>query len=191
MNGTRVWIGGSPCAGKSTVAALVAESVGWPLYSCDDAFDRHAAVAGPAMRKVTTMPIGERLAQPVDVQVEDVVRACREQFPLILADLPPAAVVEGAALLPSLLAGLPVPPADAVWLVPTPAFQRHHYARRRWARDLTRGLPPSAFDRWMERDERFAARVAAEARDRGYRVLTVDGSFDVQTTAEWVVDSDE
>ena len=173
---TRVWIGGSPCAGKSTVAALVAATLDWPLYSCDDAFDRHAALAGPTMRKVTTMPVGDRLAQPVDVQVADVFRVYREQFPLIRAELPDPAVIEGAALLPSLLTAESVPPGRAVWLVPTPAFQRHHYERRPWAGDLLTGLPASAFDRWMQRDERFATRVATEARSLGYRVLTIDGT---------------
>src|SRR5690349_14415410 len=138
-----VWIGGSPCSGKSTVAALVAAALNLPVYSCDDAFDRHAAVAGPTMRKVTTMPIADRLAQPVDVQVADVFQAYRELLPLILAELPPAAVIEGAALLPTLLP----PSAHAVWIVPTPAFQRHHYAQRSWARSVVAGLPPSAFDR--------------------------------------------
>src|SRR4051812_44033795 len=60
-----LWIGGSPCSGKSTVAAVIAAARGLPLYSCDDAFERHAVVGGPTLRKVAGMTIGARLAQPV------------------------------------------------------------------------------------------------------------------------------
>ncbi|WP_426502056.1 hypothetical protein ACPPVO_30895 [Dactylosporangium sp. McL0621] len=174
---TILWIGGSPCSGKSTVAGLIAAARGLALYSCDDAFDRHAD-AGPVMRKVTAMSVGERLAQPVDVQVEDVLRLYREEFPLMLRELAGPVVAEGAALLPELLAGLAVPRGRAVWIVPTEDFQRHHYRHRAWARALVAGAPDpeAAFERWMERDATFARLVAGQARDLGYTVITVDGT---------------
>ena len=37
--------GGSPCAGKSTVAAVLAAKHGLQVYSCDAALERHAAAA--------------------------------------------------------------------------------------------------------------------------------------------------
>ncbi|MEV4280775.1 hypothetical protein [Actinoplanes xinjiangensis] len=190
MPGDLRWIGGSPCSGKSTVAANLAAADGLPLYSCDDAFERHAA-GGPVLRKVTTMSVGDRLAQPVDVQVDDVFRLYREEFPLILDDLREAGtatVVEGAALLPELLAGIDVPRHRAVWIVPTEDFQIHHYRQRSWAHELLAGLdrPDEAFRRWMRRDAVFAATVAAQARDLGYPVIVTDGSVGVQQTTAMV-----
>ena len=87
-------------------------------------------------------------------------------------------MVEGAALLPELLAARRVPPEEAVWIVPSEEFQRSHYRRREWAWPLLAGLddPEAAFDRWMRRDIRFAERVAEQAHDRGYRVIVTDGS---------------
>ncbi|WP_433797319.1 hypothetical protein [Actinoplanes sp. CA-252034] len=173
------WIGGSPCSGKSTVAARIAADRGVPVYSCDDAFDRHAD-GGPALRKVTSMSVGDRLAQPVEVQVDDVFRLYREEFPLILDDLRDTGdgtIAEGAALLPELLAGIGVPRERAVWIVPTEDFQIRHYRQRPWAYELLAGLdePQVAFDRWMRRDALFAERVAAQARELGYRVIVADG----------------
>jgi dephospho-CoA kinase len=177
------WIGGSPCAGKSTVAALLAEP-GEAVYSCDDAFAAHAAAVdasrGPTLRKVTNRSAARRLAQPVDVQVADVLRAYREEFPLITADLlgrQGRVLAEGAALLPELLAGSSVPADRAVWLVPTVEFQLEHYRRRPWARELVRRTqdPEESFRRWMARDARFAALVAGQARALGYPVVRVDG----------------
>ncbi|MEV4755831.1 hypothetical protein AB0J86_12065 [Micromonospora sp. NPDC049559] len=183
------WIGGSPCAGKSTVAARLAADRGATLYSCDEAFERHAATVDPergrTLRRVVALGIEERLGQPVDRQVDDLFRLYVEEFPLILADLARIAgarVPEGAALLPELLAARRVAPDRAVWIVPTGEFQRRHYRRRRWAWELLASLPEPewAFDRWMRRDELFASRVAEQARDLGYPVIVVDGTAPVE-----------
>ncbi|WP_433200170.1 hypothetical protein ACQP00_28285 [Dactylosporangium sp. CS-047395] len=165
------WIGGSPCSGKSTVAAML----GGPVYSCDDAFDRHG---GPTFDRVRAMSVGQRLAQPIEVQVEEQFQLYREQWPQILAELTAPSIVEGAALLPESLAGHGVPRDRAVFVVPTAEFQRRLYRRRSWVWTLLAATadPEDAFDRWMRRDETFACIVADQARDAGYRVVTVDGS---------------
>jgi hypothetical protein len=179
------WIGGSPCSGKSTVASIVAARRNALVYSCDDAFERHAAAiqsdAGPTLKKVTAMSVEDRLNQPVEVQVDDAFRVYHEEFPLIVHDLAGVGaprVVEGAALLPELLAAIDVPRDRAVWIVPTEEFQVRHYGQRMWARDLLAGAadPQAAFARWMRRDAIFARTVAGRARALGYRVFTVDGA---------------
>lgn len=179
------WVAGSPCSGKTTLAERLAADLDAHLYSCDDAFDRHAAavtaVAGPTLKKVTSWSASRRLAQPVEVQVRDVVALCQEQWPFIVADLravPRPVVVEGAALLPEVLAGLAVPADRAVWMVPTEDFQREHYAQRSWALELVAGTGDAAgnFERWMQRDAHFAARMAARARKVGYPVVVTDGT---------------
>jgi hypothetical protein len=113
----------------------------------------------------------------------------REEFPLITQDLAALGVplvVEGAALLPELLAGLRIPVDRAVWIVPALEFQVAHYTLRTWAQELVHETadPDAAFRRWMQRDARFAAAVADQARALGYRVVVTDGSRSVQDTAE-------
>ena len=177
------WVAGSPCSGKTTMAARLARAGGAHLYSCDEAFERLArrarAHGAATFAKVTSWTVRDRLAQDVEDQVADVVRLAGEQWSLVvedLLDLPGPVVVEGAALLPDLLAGAGVRPGRAVVVVPTEAFQREHYVRRGWARDLigATAQPEVAFDRWMQRDARFAAVVAEQARARGYLVLVTD-----------------
>jgi dephospho-CoA kinase len=190
------WVAGSPCSGKSTLAGWVAGVAGAHLYSCDDAFDRHAATVaderGPALKKVTSMSVQERLAQPIEVQVADVFQLYREEWALILADLgavPGPVVIEGAALLPELLAGLGVAPDRAVWVVPTEAFQRERYAHRPWAQDLLRHTsdPAAAFERWMQRDAIFATTVVRQARELGYQVLVTDGRTPVREVQDTLI----
>ncbi len=66
LNDRVVWLGGSPCSGKSTVAALLAYGRRAAVYSCDDAFDRHAgavsAAAAPTLKKVTRIGVAQRFA---------------------------------------------------------------------------------------------------------------------------------
>lgn len=61
----RLWLGGSPCSGKSTVAGIIAASRNVPLYRCDDAFERHAAAVGAASGPILvegSAPLPELLA---------------------------------------------------------------------------------------------------------------------------------
>ena len=41
------WLGGSPCSGKSTIAALLADCHWRCRYDCDAAFDAHLRRATP------------------------------------------------------------------------------------------------------------------------------------------------
>jgi hypothetical protein len=188
-------LGGSPCSGKSTVLAFL-EKLGVATYSCDDQFDEHAVLAvlddRPTFAKVMSMSGCTRLAQPIEVQLRDVLALADEQWPHIVTDLEnlhaPRAVVEGSALRPRHLIGLGVQPSDALWLVPTPSFQRQQYATRDWAMQLVAGCadPAAAFDRWMRRDDAFASTIAEEARREGIRVVEVDASNSPRALAEVV-----
>ena len=106
------WLGGSPCAGKSSVADLLAERYDLTVYRCDDAYFRHTQICNPidqpTLYAITTMSWDEIWMRPVDVQVASELAAYREEFPMILADLstlPPdrPILVEGAACLPNLV----------------------------------------------------------------------------------------
>lgn len=195
------WIGGSPCAGKTTIASRLAEQRGWTLYNCDDAFYRHLQIITPADQpayyRVTHLDCEDLwINRPVAQQVAEELEIYREEFPLILADLAhlPAdrpILAEGAALLPELVAPLlgldsrrladsppdPIAPRRAVWIVPSEAFQRRHYSQREWWPSVVRNCsdPALAFDNWMARDAAFARTVRAQAEQRGLPVLVVDG----------------
>ncbi len=174
------WIGGAPCSGKSTLAAALAARLGARLYVCDEEFERHAADVsverGPTLKKVTSISVDDRLAQPLGIQVADVFRLYREAWPQLLEDLSGmegTIVAEGAALLPELLLESGVPPDRAVWIVPTESFQRAHYARRGWAQELVEltSDPVAAFESWMQRDAQFATLITTQAGEAGYSVL--------------------
>ena len=181
------WIGGSPCAGKSSVAATLANLYGLLHVECDvRAEQRLARMAGhhlAAYTELTALGVCERLARPPQWQAERELAFYREQFDFLLAELAalPAdrrAVVEGADLLPDLLQHIGVPMSRAVWMVPTADFQLRHYAMREWVPAYLQGCadPEQAFQNWMQRDVLFAKRIRKLAASVGRRVIVVDSA---------------
>jgi hypothetical protein len=188
------WIGGSPCSGKSTVKEALATKHGLAMYNCDDAYFRHVASISPdqfprLFRASRASAEEVWLLRSVEQQIEDEIDLYREEFPLIVRDVTsmpptPSVIAEGAALLPSSLAKYGVPADRAVWIVPTEAFQREHYAQRPWRHDVVKECsdPEQAWENWMSRDAGFARAVEAEARELGMKLLITDGTRSIDET---------
>jgi hypothetical protein len=126
----------------------------------------------------------------VDVATSDEFAFYREEFGMILEDIRsmPAGrpvLAEGAALLPELVDPLVSDLHRAIWIVPTEAFQLHHYSRREWIHEILAECenPDAAFATWMGRDAQFAKIVTRDALNRGFRVITVDGSRSIEELA--------
>ena len=189
------WIGGSPCSGKSSVADMLAEKYDCRVYHCDEAFERHKTEL-PAMQMILAMTWDEIWMRPVDVLERDQFEIYRDEFGLILDDLLALSasrpiIAEGTALLPGTVAAVLADPRQAIWVIPTPEFQRQRYPLRgAWVSEILRQCadPDGAFHNWMERDIAFGRTVAAEAAGRGFRVVHIDGSFPIEETAAMVED---
>jgi 2-phosphoglycerate kinase len=186
-----LWVGGSPCAGKSTLAAILAGRHGLALYRCDEALTGHlqraTPTAQPMMHKLTNMPWNDLWRRPVDAQIHQELAFYQEEFPFVLEDLldfptTTPVIAEGTALLPELVAPLLTDRRRAVWLVPSADFQREHYSRRPWIHDILRQCddPAQAFENWMQRDIGFADTAERRAKERRLQVLRVDGTLRVE-----------
>ncbi|MEJ2208915.1 MAG: hypothetical protein P8129_07755 [Anaerolineae bacterium] len=158
-----LWLGGSPCSGKSSIARLLADRYGLRTYSCDEAFGRHreklTAESQPTLYKWTHTPWADLWTQPAGVLLAEGVQP----------------------VLPS--------PAAGIWLVPTEVFQRGHYPRRgAWVQEIVNQCPDpqQALQNWMDRDVAFAAWVADRVQALGLELLVVDGGRSVAETAEVV-----
>ena len=80
--------------------------------------------------------------------------------------------------MPELLHGVGVPMDRAIWIVPTPEFQRRFYAGRQWVGPYLKDCadPAQAFENWMQRDILFARYITRTAAELGGTVLVVDGT---------------
>jgi hypothetical protein len=185
------WIGGSPCAGKSTVAEALAAGMGCRYYKCDDHFGEHlkrgADLGWPWSAKVLRAKTDDIFLGTLRENVELALGLYREHFRLIAEDVlggDGPVVVEGAQLQPRCLHDLGVDATRAFHLIPTEAFQRFHYARRTWAPERVADSrdPARALENWMARDVEYARTMAAEAEEVGQPRLWVDGSLTVEET---------
>ena len=193
------WLGGSPCAGKSSISERLASDFGLDIYHVDEAFEIHRQDLNPAHQPTLTRWLAsswnERWMQPIDKLIEDAIVCYREQFELILQDISARTrdtvlLVEGTSLLPRQVAGLLTNRNHAIWVIPTAEFQREHYSARAWARGIVAQCdnPEVAFDNWMQRDIRFAKWIEAEAGALDLRLLKIDGSRTIAESAAAVAD---
>lgn len=188
----RLWVGGAPCSGKSTIVNALCEDHVLRVYHCDDHWNQHVAHATPAaqprMCALRTMTWDDIWMRDVTVQTSDELALYREQFPLILSDLESISeadtvIVEGAALLPERVVTQISDRRQAIWVVPTEAFQRRVYrSRGPWVAQILAQCsdPEAAWEHWMARDAGFALAVAEQACALGLELLWVDGRQTVE-----------
>ncbi|MEZ4870369.1 MAG: hypothetical protein R3C14_54065 [Caldilineaceae bacterium] len=194
------WIGGSPCAGKSTIAQQLAAAYDLTYYPCDHHFSRHQQqarpTAEPTLSRLASLCCDEIWLVPVAEQVARVQAIYAEEFAMIWADLcalpqTRPILAEGAALMPALVQPHLAGPRQAIWITPTPTFQQQHYAQRTWVAHVLAKCtePERAFQQWVARDIAFAQIVNEQADALGLQRLQVDGQRSLAenrtTVARW------
>lgn len=191
-------LGGSPCSGKSTVAAQLAAQFGLDTYKVDDHDAAHMARCRPAQQPVmcryAAMSWDEIWMRPVPLQIDEEFDFYRERFGLIAQDLVDREptrpiIVEGAALLPELIHAYGADPARVLFMVPTAAFQWRHYRQRPWISGILAQCadPEQAFANWMARDLGFGQAILRQAQEHGYATMVVDGTRTIAATTADVV----
>jgi hypothetical protein len=193
------WMGGSPCAGKSSIAELLAHEFGLQIFNVDKAFNqkhRHHLDprAQPTLHKWVTSPWADLWMQPADVLLTEAKASYAEHFELIVADVSAMrsetqVLIEGTALLPDRVSSLQVAYNRAIWLVPTEGFQRTHYpSRGDWVNQILAQCrdPDLALQNWMDRDVAFAKWVIDRTQALGYRVVEIDGTSSIEAYAALV-----
>jgi hypothetical protein len=173
-----LWIGGPPASGKTTVATRIARRHGLRLYSADtrtwEHRDRALAAGNPAARRWEAMTPAERWERSTPEEMLEM-SLHRERGAMVLDDLKalpaqPLVVAEGSPLPASGIADA----ARAVWLIPTPAFQRAQLAAR--------GTTGGAAELYVLLNEV----ITREAAEHSVPTLTIDGSRSVEETTRAV-----
>ena len=164
-----LFIGGGTGGGKTTTARALAARHGLRLLPVDACWYEHAERAG----ETAPAPDVQWLEWSPATQAADFERISRLMLGYVLDDLPslpeqPAVLVEGPQVVPDLLPDA----AYAVFLVPTPEFQRASLSPR----PMPSSDPARALANRLVKDRLYADRVAELARERGFIVVDVDGS---------------
>lgn len=191
------FLGGSPCAGKSSTAEILKKRFDFHYVRLDDRLGAHLTAAShtsqPTLARIAAASCDELWLIPPRSQTRRMICAYEEEFPLHLGEidgLPRPFLLEGAALLPHLIAAQSIPPQQAVFLIPSSAFQRFYYSRRGWPHHVVKDCadPTQAFENWMHRDELFARWLRRQAIKHRYPVILIDGSREIDAIADQVAD---
>jgi hypothetical protein len=191
-----LWLGGTPCSGKTSVTKLLAEQYAVQVYHYDWHEKTHIARSDPERQPFLhaggTLTMDERwLQRPVETMAAATLAAWQERFEFVTADLlglprTPPILAEGPGLLPDCVAPLLTSPQQAIWLIPTEAFKRATQPKRGGAPANQTSDPARAYDNVIALDLRLAAHVKEQAGDLGLTVLDVDGTHSLAETAALV-----
>jgi hypothetical protein len=171
-----LWIGGAPGAGKTTVATRIARRHGLRWYGADTRTwvhrDRALAADNAAAHKWEAMEPAKRWTTPTPKEMLEM-SLHRERGAMVVEDLralprSPLVVAEGTTV-PAWAAG-----EQGIWLIPTHQFQETAFAKRE--------LAPSVAALYRL----YTEVVEREAHEHGVRVLTIDGTRDVDAVAAQV-----
>ena len=185
-------VGGSSCAGKTTMCRALAEQYGIRCFSIDDHLGEYTH---KGQENGLPICLHQEQLSPEEFWMRDPIKMCeeligfyREIFPFVMEDLRGAAqegplIAEGIALMPELvmqeLPGLTgtVPPhsVEYVCMVAEESFQVQHFRERDWVPLLLDGCrdQEKAFSNWMKREKLFAEHVRQTAEHLGCRVIMI------------------
>ncbi len=128
----------------------------------------------------TATPDEQWLTEPDEI-VRRTLDANAERCRLMLEDIEalpdsPLVVAEGTPLLPWLVADRVAGPGHAVWLVPSPEFQRARLLERPRISFERTSDPERALENRVQREVAVGELIEHGARERGFRVIRVDES---------------
>ena len=177
---SRIWIGGGTGGGKTTTAKALAVRHGLRRFSIDSFWYAYDDRWG--RRRKT--PEEQWLETPPEVQAAEFEETSRRMMRFALDDLAAladvATLVEGPQILPDL-----VPLGDqAVFLDPTPEFQRTVLEPR----PMPSSDPVQALANRLIKDRLYADRVTKLAGERGFPVVVMDGERDLVAEVESLVE---
>ena len=189
------WIGGSTCAGKTTISNILAVKYGFTVYHCDEYLGKHMeksnAQEHPNLsRKVSfndilSMKVEEYLNWSMDV--------FNEEFEMILEDLDKLSdgkpiLVEGVNLLPKLIKDEITDINHAVWLVANEVFYKKHQMQRNemFERVKECSNPEQALHNYINDDLAFGKHILKDTKRLGLKVMEVENESDIMKYVEVV-----
>ena len=189
-----LWIGGSPCAGKSTIGHTIARTHVFLSYFLDPMGRNHIArrlAAGDVkMAAFLKMTMNQRwLERSVEELVQEVLESWTKECQLAIEDLLAMPkewfIIAEGNFFPECVAPYLSNPHQAVWLVPTETFSEQ-IRRRRGAEQAKRqeqqGVadessdPEKRLHNLIQRDSQLANYVKQQAEKLHLSVYEVDGS---------------
>lgn len=185
------WIGGSTCAGKSTIAKALSIKHNCSLYYCDEHLGKHIEKSNPneqpSLYSITKMSWNDILSMKVEEYLNFAINLFTEEFSMIINDLlcmsnEMPIIVEGVGLLPELIKSSGFNMDHAFWLVADDLYYREHQINRKeiFERINQCSDPELAMRNYFRNDLAMGQYIRNNAKMFGLKV------FDVKDEIEFV-----
>ncbi len=191
------WLGGSTCAGKTTISNALAAKYGVTVYHCDEYLGQHIEKSNelehPNLNKIANASWDDILSMNVGNYLNWTTASFSEEFEMILEDLDQLPddkpiVVEGINLLPRLIKEKLVDINQAVWLVADETFYKNHQMKRKglFERISECSNPDQALQNYMNDDLAFGKYVLDETIKLALNVIEIANESDMEKNIELI-----
>jgi 2-phosphoglycerate kinase len=191
------WLGGSTCAGKTTISNAISAKYGFTVYHCDDYLGKHIEKSNeqehPNLNKITEVSWNDILNMSVEEYLNWITGLFSEEFGMILEDLEQLPddkpiLVEGINLLPKLIKDEVVNIDHAVWLVAEDAFYKKHQMERKelFERIKECSNQEQALQNYMNDDFAFGKYILNDAEKFDLKVIEIVNESDIKKNIELI-----
>lgn len=191
------WIGGSTCAGKTTISNALAANYGLTIYHCDDFIGKHTEKSNPQeqpnLNKISNASWNDILSMNVEEYLDWATSSFSEEFGMILEDLNKLSadkpiLVEGINLLPKLIKEVITNIGQAIWLVADEAFYKKHQMKRQelFERLKECSNQEQALQNYMNNDLAFGKYILNDAKKLDLKVIEIVNGSDIKNYIELI-----
>ena len=191
------WLGGSTCAGKTTISNVLADEYGFIVYHCDDYIGQHVVKSNnkehPNLNRITGMCWNEILNMTINEYLEWSIGSYKEEFEMIVEDLHQLydgvpILVEGVDILPELIESGIVDVGHAIWIVSDEGFYREKQMGRKELFERVNECldPKQALENYFSYDLALGRYIKDNAKRHGFNVIEVKGESDLTNNVEAV-----
>ena len=191
------WLGGSTCAGKTTISNALAEKYGFTVYHCDDYLGKHIEKSNarehPNLNKISEASWNDILSMDVEDYLNWTTGSFSEEFGMILEDLDALSddkpiLVEGINLLPKLIKDEIVKNDHAVWLVADEVFYKKHQMQRKELSERIKECSNQelALQNYMNDDLAFGKYIFNDAKKFDLKVIVMVNESDIKKNIEFI-----
>ena len=191
------WLGGSTCAGKTTISNALSVKYGFTVYHCDEYLVKHIEKSNtqehPNLNKIAKTSWNDILSMNIEEYLNWTTGSFREEFDMILEDLyqlpdDKPVLVEGINLLPNIIKEEIVNINHAVWLVADESFYIKHQMNRKelFERIKQCSNQEQALQNYMSNDLAFGKYILNETKRLGLNVIKTDNESDIKKNIELI-----
>ncbi len=191
------WLGGSTCAGKTTISNILSEKYGFNVYHCDEYLAKHIQKSNPQehpnLNRVTKISWNDILNMKVEEYLKWTIGLFKEEFKMILEDLNNFSdgkpiLVEGVGLLPELINNEISDIDHAVWIVADELFYKGHQMERKELFERIRECsnPEQALENYINYDLAMGRYIINDAKRLGLSVVEIGNDSEIIKNVETI-----